>query len=100
VSRLTNLQGPVIINLAPTGMIPTRDMSSHVPLTPEAIALDVLACAELGASVIHIHARDRHGVPTHEKDVYREIIGRIRAERTDLVLTVSTSGSRSSAGRD
>ena len=33
---------PLILNLAPTGMVPTRSMSPHVPLQPDEIVADVL----------------------------------------------------------
>ncbi len=83
---------PLSLNLCPTGMVPTRAMSPHVPLTPEEIARDVLACAEMGITSVHLHARDEDGVPTHRRDVYARIIGLIREERQDLVLGVSCSG--------
>jgi uncharacterized protein (DUF849 family) len=81
-----------IVNLAPTGMIPTKAMTPHVPLTPEEIAADVLACADLGITTAHLHARDESGDPTYRKDVYARIIGLIRDRRDDLVLCVSCSG--------
>ena len=68
----------VIINFTPTGMIPTKQMTPHVPLTPQEIIKDVLECAGLGANVIHLHARDSNGEPTYKKDVYKEIILGIR----------------------
>lgn len=82
-----------ILNFAPTGLIPTREMTAHVPIRPDDIVRDVLDVAELGVSVVHIHARDpATGKPTHEKEVYGEIISGIRNKRKDLVLCVSTSG--------
>jgi 3-keto-5-aminohexanoate cleavage enzyme len=83
---------PVSINLCPTGMVPTRSMSPHVPLTPEEIAADVLRCAEIGVTSVHLHARGPDGRPTHRKEVYGRIIGLIREQRDDLVLGVSCSG--------
>lgn len=83
---------PLIINLCVNGMIPTREMTPHVPITPEEIAEDVLGCADRGVTTIHIHARDGTGAPTHRRDVYAEIIERIRSRRPDLVLGVSCSG--------
>jgi uncharacterized protein (DUF849 family) len=65
-----------------------------VPLTPEEIVREVLRCAELGAAMIHLHARDADGQPTYEKEVYARLIGGIREQRQDLVLCVSTSGRR------
>lgn len=73
-------------------MIPTKDMTPHVPVTPEEIARDVLRCAEAGITSVHLHARDESGRPTHRKAIYGEIIGRIRDQREDLVIGVSCSG--------
>lgn len=82
----------LVLNLCPTGMVPTRDMSPHVPLTPDEIVRDVVACAERGITSVHLHARDEHGAPTHRKDVYARIVAGIREARPDVVLGVSTSG--------
>jgi 3-keto-5-aminohexanoate cleavage enzyme len=82
----------LIINLCPTGMIPTREMTPHVPLTPEEIIKDVLACAEVGITSVHIHAREPDGSPSSRPEVFAEIIAGIREVRTDIVLGVTTSG--------
>jgi uncharacterized protein (DUF849 family) len=51
----------VILNLAPTGMVPTRSQSAHVPLTPSEVVADVVRCAEIGITSAHLHARDAGG---------------------------------------
>jgi 3-keto-5-aminohexanoate cleavage enzyme len=89
-SKLTGSK--VIINLAPTGMIPTKDMTPNVPVAAEEIANDVLQCRQYGAAVVHLHARGDSGQPTWLKDTYANIISQIREHDKDLVLTVSTSG--------
>lgn len=73
-------------------MVPTKAMNSNVPLTPEEIITAVLRCAELGASMFHIHARDEEGKPTWKKEIYGEIIKGVRKVNRDLILCVSTSG--------
>ena len=82
----------VIINLAPTGMIPTKDMTPHVPVTPREIIEDALTCAAEGANYVHLHARDESGRPTYRKEIYRRIICGIRDRRPDIVIAVSCSG--------
>lgn len=82
----------LIVNLAPTGMIPTRKMTPHVPLMPREIIDDVLKCRKLGITTVHLHARDDKGETTYKKDVYAEIISGIRNEDKDIVICVSTSG--------
>ena len=82
----------LILNLAPTGMVPTRATSAKVPLQPADIVKDVLRCADLGITIAHLHARDENDRPTYRKDVYERIIGGIRRERPELIICVSCSG--------
>jgi len=82
-----------ILNFTPTGIIPTKAMTPHVPVSLGEIVRDVLAAAELGANMVHLHARDpQSGEPTYHKEIYAEIIRDIRTKNKDLVLCVSTSG--------
>ena len=82
----------VIINFTPTGIIPTKEMTPHAPISPEEIIRDVLGARKHGVSMVHLHARDEDGKPTWKKEVYAKIIDGIREVDTDLVLCVSTSG--------
>jgi len=82
-----------ILNFTPTGMIPTKEMTQSVPITPGEIIQDVLEAASLGATMAHLHARDPvTGEPTHKKEVYGHIIKGIREKNKDIILCVSTSG--------
>jgi uncharacterized protein (DUF849 family) len=80
------------IVFAPTGMVPTKAQTPHIPVTPKEIAADVAEAARLGITSVHLHARDTIGDPTWEKSVYAEIIALIRSDHPDLVINVSTSG--------
>lgn len=82
----------VIINACLTGMVPTKELNPNTPITPQEIVECALKCAELGASMVHLHARDKDGKPTWKKEVYAEIIQGIRKVNKDLILIVSTSG--------
>ncbi len=81
-----------ILNLAPTGMVPTRKLSPHVPLTVDEIVKDCRECADRGVSILHLHARDADGAPTYDREVYARLIGGIRETHPDVVLCVSLSG--------
>ena len=81
----------LIITVAPTGNVPTREMNPHLPITPEEIADTAVRCRKAGASLIHIHARDAEGVPTLDPQVFARIHSLIR-ERTDLIVQISTGG--------
>jgi 3-keto-5-aminohexanoate cleavage enzyme len=84
----------LIINAALTGIVPTKTQNPFLPITPEEIANDAKRVYDIGASIVHIHARDKNGAPTSDKEIYREIIQRIRDKCEDIVITVSTSGRR------
>jgi 3-keto-5-aminohexanoate cleavage enzyme len=87
------MKNKFIFNFTPTGMIPTKEMTEHVPLHPEEIVSQVLEAAEYGANMVHLHARDSGTeAPTYKKEMYSEIINGIRKRNKDLVLCVSTSG--------
>jgi uncharacterized protein (DUF849 family) len=82
-----------ILNFTPTGMIPTKQMTPHVPIQPDEIIHQVLEAAEIGVNMVHLHARDPDsGEPTYKKEIYAEIISSIRKTNKDIVLGVSTSG--------
>lgn len=85
-------EGKLIIKLAPTGMIPTKDQTKNIPITPEEIAEDTFKAYRLGASVVHIHARDELGRPTYKKKFFAEIIRKIRCECPDIIICATTSG--------
>ncbi len=82
-----------IFNFTPTGMIPTKEMTPHVPVTPSEIINDTLEAAELGVNMVHLHARDIvTGKPTYKSEIYAEIIEGVRKYAKELVICVSTSG--------
>lgn len=81
-----------IINFTPTGMIPTKEMTSSVPVTPSEIIDQVLEAADTGITMVHIHARDKDGIPTYKAEIFAEIIAGIRKYDRELVLVATLSG--------
>ena len=86
------MERKLIINLAPTGMVPRAADNASGPLAAERIAEDCEACRVRGASIFHLHARDENESPAWQKEVYREIILAVRARCPDAIIVVSTSG--------
>lgn len=83
----------LIVNFAPTGMVPTRAMTPHVPLSVPEIVEDVHQAVEIGITMVHLHARDETtGEPTYRAEVYEKIISGIRSFTRDLIICVSLSG--------
>lgn len=85
-------EGRFFINACPTGMVPTKELNAHVPITPAEIISEAISLAQLGVSMVHLHARAEDGRPTWCKEVYRRLIASIREECPELVICVSTSG--------
>lgn len=83
---------PVIITCAVTGGdhgIALRN--PHVPVTPEEIANECIAAAKAGAAVAHIHVRDvETKAASMDLAQYREVVERIRASDTDVVINLTT----------
>ncbi len=83
---------PVIITAAVVGAEVTRAQSPYVPYTPEEIALAAVDAWRSGAAVVHLHARWPDGRPSQESVHFREIIDRIGAAGSDVVIQCSTGG--------
>ncbi len=80
----------VFITCAVTGSGDTAGKSDKVPVTPEQIADDCIAAAKAGAAVVHIHVRDPiTGAGARDPDLYAEVVERVRASGTDVVLNLT-----------
>ena len=88
----------LIITLAPTGNVPTKAMTPHVPVTADEIADDIVACCARGASVAHIHARDEAGLPTTDLRCFSEIVERLDAAKCPIVKQISTGARGGKSG--
>lgn len=82
---------PVIISCAVTGSGDTTGQSRFVPITPEQIADDALAAHAAGAAVVHLHVRNPvTGGPSRDLALYREVVERIRAATTEVIINLTT----------
>jgi uncharacterized protein (DUF849 family) len=81
-----------VLSLCPTGIVPTREMSRHVPLTPEAVASDVASCLPLGVNAVHLHARNERGENCNQPETYARFIEAVRSISEDVVICASCSG--------
>lgn len=82
----------ILINFCPTGMIPQKSQTPHVPISPAEIIEQTHEAYELGITIAHLHARDESGVPTYLKNTYRDIFEGVRKHCPELVICGSTSG--------
>jgi len=85
---------PLVINLAPTGLLPTRAQTPHVPLTAAEVATDCERSCAAGASMLHLHARAADGSPSCDRAAFGELVAAVRARVPDAIIVTTTSGRR------
>ena len=84
------MRDKVFITAALTGSGSTQDRSDKVPRSPEQIATAAIDAAKAGAAVVHCHVRDPEtGAPDRAVHLYREVVERIRASDTDVVINLT-----------
>lgn len=80
----------VFITCAVTGAGGGPQKNPHVPVTPEEIAADVLAVADAGAAIAHIHVRDpKTKEGSRDTALYGEVIERVRAKNADIIINTT-----------
>lgn len=87
----------LIITVALTGNVPTRQMNPSLPATADEIAADVRRCTDAGAIIFHVHARDKAQKPTLDSEVFKANARRIKETAPEVIIQLST-GAR--AGKD
>jgi 3-keto-5-aminohexanoate cleavage enzyme len=79
----------LIVTAALTGGFHGKEANPNLPITPDEIAQAAYDCWQAGATIVHLHARDRDGKPTCDVAIYGEIVAKIKA-RCDVITQVST----------
>lgn len=82
----------LIITAAVCGAEVTRAQTPYIPLTPEEIAEEAFLSYKAGASIVHLHVRDKDGKPTQDVEVFKKVVNLIRSKCPDLIIQVSTGG--------
>jgi 3-keto-5-aminohexanoate cleavage enzyme len=83
----------LIVNFTPTGMLPTKNLTPHIPISVHEIIENVHEACEIGITMVHLHAREEaSGKPISCAKTYGAIIEGIRKFAPELVLCVSLSG--------
>jgi len=84
-----------IITAAVTGGDVTPSQAPYLPITPREIVDEAVRCAEAGAAVVHVHARDPvTGQPSSRLDLFEEILTGIKS-RSDVIVCPTTGGNAS-----
>lgn len=88
----------VIITVAPTGSVTTREETPYLPITAQEVVEETVRSYNAGASVVHLHARDPEtGQPTPSVEVFRAYLEGIRA-CCPIITQITTGGGASTLG--
>jgi len=79
----------IIVAVAPVGK--NIEPPSINPLTPEAVAREVIDCTNAGASFVHLHVRDDNGNQTEDITQFSRTLDLIR-DSSDIIIQGSTGG--------
>jgi 3-keto-5-aminohexanoate cleavage enzyme len=79
----------IIVAVAPVGR--SVEPPALNPLTPEDVAKQVVGCAKAGASMVHLHVRDREGKQTEKLHDFSQTLDLI-LESSDIIIQGSTGG--------
>ena len=86
------LENQFPLSFCPTGMVPQKSQTPHVPISPKEIAEQVHLAAQVGITSVHLHARDEDGNPEWKKENFEKTIELIKNSNPELVICITTSG--------
>ena len=78
---------PVVIAAAPTGAWKRRDRYPALPVSSEQIAAEAYACMRAGASMLHLHVRNRDGGHSLDPVLYRQAVDAVSYTHLTLPTT-------------
>ena len=82
----------LIITVACTGAMTTKDNTPYLPTQPEEIAEEVRMAYECGATVAHVHVRTVEHKATMALDRFEQTVGLIRERVPDIIVNMTSSG--------
>ena len=82
----------LIVTVATTGAFQGKEANPNLPLSPEEIAQSTYEAWNEGASIVHIHAREKEtNRHTSDPQILSEIDQRIREKNCDIIIQHSTA---------
>ena len=81
----------LIITVAPTSNFHGKEKNPAIPYSADEIAEAVYDCYNAGASIAHLHCRDKEGVPTNDLEVVRAAVEAVRTKVPKMIIQPSTA---------
>lgn len=80
----------IIVTVAPTSNFHGKEANPALPEQPKEVAEAAYECYNAGASIVHIHSRDKQGIPTNDVNVIRETCEMVKA-KCNMILQPSVA---------
>ena len=80
----------VIITVAQTGAFHGKNVNPNLPEQPHEIVASAYDCYNAGASIVHIHTRDKEGKSSCDTNTFAEINSGIRT-KCNMIIQNSTA---------
>ncbi|MGH2829549.1 MAG: 3-keto-5-aminohexanoate cleavage protein, partial [Actinomycetota bacterium] len=84
------VQDKVVVTVALSGVVANREQCPGIPYTPEEYAAEARRSFDAGCTMVHIHAREPDGTPTHRVGAYKDIRDAILSEVPQMIINFST----------
>ncbi len=81
----------VIITAALAGAATMKNNNPATPYTPEEFAEESYKCYNAGAAMVHVHAREDSGMPTHDHARIKETHDAIKERCPNLIVNLSSA---------
>ena len=82
------------LSFCPTGMVPQKSDTPHIPISHQEIAKQVSLVSEIGITSVHLHARNDDGSPAWERRSFEKTIELIKNSNPELIIVLRPPGVR------
>ena len=89
--RRKEMSKKVIITAALSGAATMKNQNQAVPYTPQEFAEESYKCYKAGAAMIHVHAREDNGMPTHDHKRIKDTHDAIKEKCPELIVNLSSA---------
>lgn len=75
----------IIMSAGPGAMI-SREQNPYLPITPQEIVKNHVDACRAGASIVHVHVRDKQGYPVADLELFKRVILEIKDQCPDIII--------------
>jgi uncharacterized protein (DUF849 family) len=89
---MVSMPTPCIITVAITGSLPRKEHNPAVPITVEEQIASTHEAFEAGASIVHVHVREKDQSPSSDPAKFKAVLEGVRDKCPGMIVQFSTGG--------